>query len=221
MYPELLCSFRGKLSGTVFKKLNSVFEEKMTKFKIKNRELIEEVKGRKEEFPKYTTQIINLANQNSQGTRPKVVGQMSDLIQEFKGNKYEDWVGWYLKKMPDAVENATAKIFDMIERLEEAITNIDKQLVRRWVEDLVITKTFVGLKFQESILKRVAEAKNASYKLANPEEESKGIDGFVGDLPVSVKPKTYQTKNMLREKIDVKMIYYEKKKDGINVIFDF
>ncbi len=39
------------------------------------------------EFPKYTTQLMNLANQNSQGTRPKVVGQMSDLIQEFDGKK--------------------------------------------------------------------------------------------------------------------------------------
>ena len=31
-------------------------------------------------FPKYTSQLINLANQNAQGTRPAVVGQMSDLF---------------------------------------------------------------------------------------------------------------------------------------------
>lgn len=29
---------------------------------------------------------MKLANQNSQGTRPKVVGQLSDLIVEFQGN---------------------------------------------------------------------------------------------------------------------------------------
>lgn len=34
------------------------------------------------EFPKYATQIINLANQNAQGTRPTVVGQMSELIKK-------------------------------------------------------------------------------------------------------------------------------------------
>ena len=33
-------------------------------------------------FPKYTTQIINQASQNMQATRPKVVGQMSELIQQ-------------------------------------------------------------------------------------------------------------------------------------------
>ena len=30
-------------------------------------------------FPKYTSQLINWANQNAQGTRPAVVGQMSEL----------------------------------------------------------------------------------------------------------------------------------------------
>ena len=41
-------------------------------------------------FPKYTTQIINLVNGNAQGTRPDVVGQMSDLIQEFDGKSIEE-----------------------------------------------------------------------------------------------------------------------------------
>ncbi len=34
-------------------------------------------------FPKYVAPPINLANQYAQGTRPRVVGQMSELIQEF------------------------------------------------------------------------------------------------------------------------------------------
>ena len=36
------------------------------------------------EFPKYTTQVMNTANQNSQGTRPRVVGQLSEIIEEYK-----------------------------------------------------------------------------------------------------------------------------------------
>lgn len=52
------------------------------KFKIKNSELIAEISGEAKQFPKYTTQIINLANQNSKGTIPDVVGQLSELIQE-------------------------------------------------------------------------------------------------------------------------------------------
>ncbi|HII38851.1 TPA: MjaI family restriction endonuclease, partial [Candidatus Micrarchaeota archaeon] len=51
-------------------------------FNLKNSELVAEISEEAKEFPKYTTQIINLANQNAQGTRPKVVGQLSELIQE-------------------------------------------------------------------------------------------------------------------------------------------
>ena len=69
-----------------------------------------DIVGEIKEFPKYTTQLLNLANQNAQGTRPKVVGQMSDLIQEFKGNKYDDWSKWYQDKKPSAIDDATEKM---------------------------------------------------------------------------------------------------------------
>ncbi len=187
------------------------------KFKIKNVELIAEISGEAKQFPKYTTQIINLANQNAQGTRPKVVGQLSDLIQECPYKEYEKWKEWYLEKQPEAIDNATRKVFEMVKKLKEAINEIDEEMVREWVKDLVIDKTFIGLKFQEAILKRVAKIKKATYRLSNPQEESKGIDGFIGEIPVSIKPLTYNTKNMLRENIEVKFIFYDKKKDGINV----
>ena len=41
----------------------------MPKFQLSNAELASAVSGRSPEFPKYTTQIMNLANQNAQGTR--------------------------------------------------------------------------------------------------------------------------------------------------------
>ena len=57
------------------------------KLKLKNEEIVRDLVGEQISFPKYTTQIINLADQNAQGTRPRVVGQMSELIKQFtKGN---------------------------------------------------------------------------------------------------------------------------------------
>lgn len=193
----------------------------MPKIKIKNDELTQDLVGASVEFPKYTTQIMNLANQNSQGTRPKVVGQMSDLIQEFGGKKYNDWVVWYLQRMPDAIHNATERIYAMIQNLQAAITLIDRDMVEKWAKDLILTKTFVGLCFQESILKKVATLKGVSYQLATPEEESTGIDGYIGEKPVSIKPLTYKTKKMYGEQIEAEIIYYDKRKDGINIVFDF
>lgn len=188
--------------------------------KIKNNEIIEDLVGGLEEFPKYTTQLINLANQNAQGTRPRMVGQMSDLIQEFPGKNYDDWIEWYGERNPYAIENATNKIYEMVKNLQGAIELIDIDLVRRWVKDLVLTKTYVGFCFQESILKKIASLKDQSYRLSEPTEESRGIDGFIGSTPVSIKPTTYKTKSMLTEQIEVTMIYYEKVKDGIKVYYD-
>ena len=111
------------------------------------------------EFPKYVAPLINLANQYAQGTRPKVVGQMSELIQEFEGKTLREWEEWYLKIKPDAIRNATEKILLKLKELKNALNNIDRATVEQWVRDLVIVKTFAGLRFQEAILKKGAEIK--------------------------------------------------------------
>lgn len=187
-------------------------------FKIKNKELAELLIGEKTVFPKYTAQIINLANQNAQGTRPIVVGQLSELIQECPHKDFSKWKEWYLARNPNAIEKAANKIYEKLLEMKKAFDLIDKKLVRKWAEDLVLNKTFTGLRFQEAILKKVAELEKKKYRLADSKEESKGIDGFIGNAPVSIKPITYKTKPALSEKINARMIYYEKKKDGVIVV---
>jgi hypothetical protein len=168
-------------------------------------------------YPKYTKQIINLANQNSQGTRPKIVGQMSELIHEFEGNNFFEWKEWYLKNHPDSIDTATDKIMNMIESLKNSIDSISRDMVNEWVKDLVIVKSYTGLKVQEVILKKISLELNKSYKLSTPEEESKGIDGYIDNIPVSIKPITYKSKYFLNENINSTIIFYEKKKDGIHI----
>ena len=98
------------------------------KIKIKNGE-IEQLLGKEAiAFPKYTTQIMNLANSNAQGTRPKVVGQMSDLIEEFDGDDLSDWEKWYKNRKPTAINDATEKVSQMVEQLKAAIIQIDNAL---------------------------------------------------------------------------------------------
>jgi hypothetical protein len=188
---------------------------------LKNNKITQDIVGKIVEFPKYTTQIMNLANQNAQGTRPKVVGQMSELIKQFPGETYEEWVQWYNEQRPNAIDEATEKVYAMVKSIDNSISEIDKNMVRQWVEDLVLTKTFTGFYFQESILKAISENKRLEYRMATPQEESKGIDGFIGDIPVSIKPITYKTMSRLQENIEVRIIYYEKLKDGIRVEYDF
>jgi len=192
----------------------------MKKLKMRNEEITQLLDADVVSFPKYATQLINLANQNAQGTRPEVVGQMSELIQKFRGRKLDEWEKWYLSSHPEAIEKAKTKIMQMIENFKQVITQIDEEMIRAWVKDLIIVKTFVGLKFQEAILKRIATHTGKSYRVSVPEEEAKGIDGYIGDNPISIKPQTYESKQMLPESIGVQIIYYDKVKDGINIFFD-
>ena len=80
------------------------------------------------EFANYVSPLINLANQYAQGTRPKIVGQMSELIQEFEGKTIKEWEEWYLKKKPEAIRNATEKIFQKLKEFESALNKIDRKM---------------------------------------------------------------------------------------------
>lgn len=175
------------------------------------------------ELPKYSSQLINLANQFAQGTRPKVVGQMSDLIQEFRdsgGRTFEEWKQWYLSKYPNAIDEATSRIWRMINNFREALEELEKEDVRKWVEDLVLAKTYEGLMLQDAILRKVSEVLGGNYRLATPEEESSGIDGVIilegKEIPVSIKPKSYVIQERhLPEELGGYLIIYEKKKNKV------
>ena len=188
----------------------------MMKYKIKNEDI---VNGIKTNYPKYTTQLMNLANQNAGATRPRSVGQLSELIQDYAkevdSRNVESWRVWYLEKYPDNIDQAVNKILRQIENLKKAIMLIDHDMVKSWVEDLMFEKTYLGNLFQEAILIKLSDELKLPYRSSSPVEESQGIDGFVGDVPYSIKPLTYKTMTRLPETIDVKIIYYEKKKDGI------
>jgi len=109
------------------------------------------------------------------------------------------------------------KILQKLKELKNAINKIDRDTVEQWVRDLVIVKTFAGLRFHEAILKKGAELKRANYRLSEPKEESTGIDGFISNIPVSIKPHTYKAKPLLPEHIEVKIIYYRKIDGGIEI----
>jgi len=79
------------------------------KVKISNKEIRRYLDIETPEFQKYVAPLINLANLYAQGTRPNVVGQMSELIQEFEGKTLVEWEKWYLKKKPDAIKKQQRK----------------------------------------------------------------------------------------------------------------
>lgn len=196
-------------------------EENFQVIRIKTKQITADIVGAKSTFPKYTTQLMNLANRNSQATRPKHVGQLSELIRQFDEKTYADWVAWYTQRHPQAIDAAAKKIYQMVVKMRRAMAKIDEEMVRKWTSDLILTKTFVGLRFQKSILMQLAKRKNLTFRLATPQEESQGVDGYIGSKPVSIKPLSYRSQEGLNEQIDVTLIYYQKVKGGLKVYYDF
>ncbi len=104
------------------------------RIRLSNEEIRKYLEIDSPEFPKYTTQLLNLANQNAQGTRPRIVGQMSELIQHFTGQTLVEWEQWYLKRNPDAIRMATEKVLQMVENLRDAIEKIDRGWLKSGLE---------------------------------------------------------------------------------------
>ena len=190
----------------------------MKKFKISNVEVAGLSNAPQYKFPKYVTQVINLVNSNAGGTRPKVVGQMSELIKEFDGKSIDEWIEWYTERYPNAVNDATDKIWNMYETMKAAFNAITKDMVENWVKDLVYGKTYCGLRFQTATA--IASQMGKEWREANPDEEAQGIDGFIGDKPIQIKSSTYKFEAHLLESIKVPIVYYDKKKDGINIEYN-
>ena len=105
----------------------------------------------------------------------------------------------------------------MIEKFRMVIGQIDADMVRRWVTDLVISKTFTGFRFQEAILRECAARRGAAFRPATVQDEARGIDGYIGTAPISVKPTTYRKMGSLGESIPVVIVYYDKTKAGLSV----
>ncbi|GAV26484.1 MjaI family restriction endonuclease [Carboxydothermus islandicus] len=196
----------------------------MPKIRLTNKALAKYNEIQNLKLPPYVSTILNNANRFSQATRPEVVGQMTELFKEFLKETDEPsvdkWKNWYLQRYPNAINEAVSKILKKLEEMKNVMNKINEEMIKAWVEDLVITKTFIGMYYQRAILKKIAEIEGKDYRLATPEEESKGIDGFVGNTPISIKPKTYEHMDYLKENINAKIIEYIEEDDGISFEYE-
>ncbi len=168
--------------------------------------------------PKYTTYLLNPAINLSQSNRPHVVGQMSDIVEEFREKHpegtFEDWVEYYYEEYDgkDRLEEATEMAYPMVEKMRDAFEQIDEEMTHNYLRDLVLFKSYEGFDIQEAVLRKLGELYDEEITPATAEDESKGIDGYIGDQPVQVKPATY--KDNLQETIDVPIVYYDENKSN-------
>lgn len=184
----------------------------------RERLVAEEVQEFPIEFPKYTTQLLNPANRFAQSTRDDVVGNMSELIEEFREEHpegtFEDWVNFYFEEYDgeQRIQDATEKMYPMVEKMKEAFEQVDRDMTRDFIRDLVLFKTYEGFDIQEAVLRKLGEKFDVETRRATAEEERQGIDGYIGDQPVQVKAETY--KDNLQDNIAVPIVYYDENKSN-------
>lgn len=184
----------------------------------RDRLVSEEVEDFPVDNPKYTTYLLRPAVNLSQSNRPKVVGQMSDIIEEFRqkhpDGTFEDWVTYYETEYDgdDRLEEATDIAYPMVEKMRQAFEQIDEEMTHDFLRDLVLFKTYEGFDIQEAVLRKLGELYDEDVTRATAADESKGIDGYIGEQPVQIKPTTYP--DDLQEGIDVPIVTYDENKSN-------
>lgn len=186
-----------------------------SKIRITKEDIKEIAKYKEKNFPKYTASLINLLNRWAGGTSDKIVGQMSDEVILCPYKKYSRWKKWYSKKYPNSMNISIKLIMKKKREVLKQYKKINKKLVRKWVEDLVIDKSYWGIKIQEAVINSLRKLTRKKCRIATKNEEREGYDGFIGRNPIQIKPTSYKiASNVKSERLRAKVVYYEKKNDG-------
>jgi hypothetical protein len=172
-------------------------------------------------FPLNTKPILNIATQNSQCTRKTVVGSMKELFIEFQdadvGRSVDDWERWYLSNGGiKKIQDATDKLFAYLNKMPLDHKVFTRKIAEDYILDLVINKTHYGMSGEYYAVLATANYFELDYRFSTADEESQGIDAWIGDKPVQVKPHDSVAKHHVRNVADVNktlVITYEAKAD--------
>lgn len=171
-------------------------------------------------FPPLSSELIQLANLKTHAVTKKIVGKPQDLIQQFEGKTYEEWCERYTAEHPGAIDKATDMIAASVAELKAAVDNINRDLVKRWVKETVLKKTYARFRLPEVILKKIARIRELPFRPPDAAEEAEGIDGFIGETAFRVRPVSYYFKAPPDEPAVPDTIYFEKTKSGVKIYHD-
>lgn len=182
--------------------------------RIPGQEREERVRGQVSDFPKYTEPLMNLANRYAQSTREPVVGNMTELLEEFQKNNpqggYDEWRQFYLENHDgeERIEEATEKMLEMVSNFREALEEIDEEIAREYISELVLYRTYLGEDVKKVIFEKLGEV----YAKDTKTTPLQSFDGYVGDVRVALVSEKYQSKEIPGEGV-VPVYFKENKRD--------
>lgn len=161
------------------------------KIKIKNQPTKKNPK-----YPKYHSTLYNRANNWAQATRPKTIGSMNSLFRQYYkasgGRIYlPGWKQFMEANAIPAFRHAGRDIYKKFKQIQDSINSTtDKQHRENceiYANDLMTTKTFNGFNIQAHIAKALSAKYSVPWEFSDEGGESKGIDIYLGDIPISIK----------------------------------
>lgn len=196
--------------------------------RIKSSKIAEAIGIEKISIPKYSSGVINNANKYSRATRTENVSQVSETIKIFRddttvpNHSLTEWERWYLAKYPDAITKATNDAWRQFKKMRAELAKVKKEHIKEWERDLIINKTYAGLMIQDAIIKTIAKDLGVESRLGTPDEEGRGIDGYINNVPVQIKSNTFQ-EEVRNEQFDeeIVMIYYTKDNRTADITFEY
>jgi hypothetical protein len=180
------------------------------------------VKRHRCNFPLNTRPILNIATQNSKATWPKVVGSVKEFFTEFhalnQGKSVDDWEKFYYESKDglNKIQAATDKLFAYLNKMPLDHNVFTRNVAEDYILDLVINKTHYGMSGEYYAVLAAAKHFELDYRFSTAEEETQGIDAWIGNKPVQVKPHDSVAKHHVRNVADVNktlVITYEAKAD--------
>ena len=97
-------------------------------------------------LPKYSSQVINLANGYAKATRPDNVGQVSEDIKRFRddetlsGYSNQDWINWHQNHYPNGIQKATDEAWAMFVKCVTVLILSPKMIYENGKKTLCILK---------------------------------------------------------------------------------
>ncbi len=146
------------------------------------------------------------------------VGNMTNIVLNSKAKTIDEFRKEYLSKYGDMFRENQQKYLELIKKKHLDRRYFTDTFIKEYFERFVINNSFVGIKNQDIICKYLAKKYNKTYRVATSDEDTAGIDAYIGDKPVQIKGKKwgvpgddsmyvyYDTKN---NTITYKLAYFE------------
>lgn len=200
----------------------------MTQLEISSEELPDKEED-SPEFEKYVSEILNSCMNTAQANYTHTFGEAKKIWQEFLkqgGGDREDWREFYLEKYDgedgefsgeERREEMIEKTYRMLENFRDAMPEIDREDVVEYIDDFIKNKNFKGFDTEQLVLSTITEETGAETRISTQEDEAEGIDGYINDRPVSVKPASYRKEKGVQN-IEHPIIFYSgNSEEGLEV----